>query len=102
MYLGAARGVESARRDATFFRLCGIRRQIGVPVTEEMQANLVCEADVRGALEPEACAAGAELAELGEARLDDAGELGAAADGGGAGAGGGGAGGRWRDGRCWR
>ena len=31
VYLGAARGVESARRDAAFFRICGIRRLIGVP-----------------------------------------------------------------------
>jgi len=37
VYLGGARGVESARRDALFFRICGIRRQIGVPVTEAMQ-----------------------------------------------------------------
>lgn len=40
VYLGSARGVESARRDARFFRLCGIRRQVGVPLTEEMQRNL--------------------------------------------------------------
>lgn len=40
VYLGSARGIESARRDARFFRLCGITRQIGVPLTEEMQRNL--------------------------------------------------------------
>ena len=39
VYLGSARGIESARRDAGFFRLCGIRRQIGVPLTDEMQRN---------------------------------------------------------------
>ena len=39
MYLAAARGVEAARRDATFFRLCGVRRMVGVPLTEGMQQN---------------------------------------------------------------
>src|SRR6185312_10619730 len=37
VYLGAQRGIESAHRDAVFFRLCGIRRLIGVPLTEDMQ-----------------------------------------------------------------
>jgi heptosyltransferase-3 len=41
VYLGPARGIDSARRDARFFRLCGIRRLIGVPVTEDMQQNRV-------------------------------------------------------------
>ncbi len=40
VYLGSARGIESARRDAKFFRMCGIRRQVGVPLREEMQRNL--------------------------------------------------------------
>ena len=40
VHLGAARGVRAARRDAWFFRLCGVRRMVGVPVTEEMQAHL--------------------------------------------------------------
>src|SRR5580698_236458 len=39
VYLGSSRGVESARRDAAFFRLCGIPRLIGVPLTEDMQQN---------------------------------------------------------------
>jgi heptosyltransferase III len=39
VYLGSARGVEAARRDARFFRLCGVRRLIGVPLTEGMQRN---------------------------------------------------------------
>jgi heptosyltransferase-3 len=39
VYLGPARGVESARRDEQFFRMCGISRMVGVPVTEEMQRN---------------------------------------------------------------
>ena len=39
VYLGSARGVEAARRDARFFRVCGVRRLIGVPLTEGMQRN---------------------------------------------------------------
>ena len=36
VYMAAGRGVASARRDAAFFRLCGIGRQIGVPLTDAM------------------------------------------------------------------
>lgn len=68
VYLGAPRGVASAKRDATFFRMCGMTRQIGVPVTEAMQANLV-EAD--GRLEPEASRLVRNLGELGDGRLED-------------------------------
>jgi len=39
VYLAGARGESIARRDEIFFRLCGIRRQIGVPLAAEMQAN---------------------------------------------------------------
>ena len=39
VYLGSARGVEAARRDAAFFRMCGVRRLVGVPLTEGMQKN---------------------------------------------------------------
>jgi ADP-heptose:LPS heptosyltransferase len=39
VYLAAARGVEVARRDARFFRMCGVRRLVGVPLTEAMQQN---------------------------------------------------------------
>ncbi len=68
VYLGAPRGVESARRDALFFRLCGITTQIGVPVTAEMQRNLP-QAD--GALEPEASRLARNISALGSADLDD-------------------------------
>jgi len=37
VYLGAARGVESARRDARFFWLCGVREMVGVPLTAALQ-----------------------------------------------------------------
>jgi ADP-heptose:LPS heptosyltransferase len=39
VYLAAARGVKVAQRDEAFFRLCGVRRMIGVPLTEGMQRN---------------------------------------------------------------
>ena len=69
VYLGAGRGIESARRDAAFFRLCGIRRLIGVPVSDDMQHSRWQEAEQ--ALEPEAVRLARNLAELGDARLDD-------------------------------
>jgi heptosyltransferase III len=69
VYIGGARGVESARRDEKFFRLCGISRLIGVPVTEDMQQNRWQESEK--ALEPEGERLARNLAELGDARLDD-------------------------------
>jgi heptosyltransferase III len=68
VYMGPARGVESARRDAKFFRLCGIPRLIGVPVTEDMQQNRWEESD--HALEPEGARLARNLSELGDANLD--------------------------------
>jgi heptosyltransferase-3 len=69
VYIGGARGVDSARRDASFFRLCGIRRLIGMPVTEDMQQNrLEGSGEI---LEPEGARLARNLAELGDARLDD-------------------------------
>lgn len=69
VYLGPARGVESARRDARFFRLCGISRLVGVPLTEDMQKNRWQESEQ--ALEPEGDRLARNLAELGDAHLDD-------------------------------
>jgi heptosyltransferase III len=66
----AARRADGARRDASFFRLCGIRRQIGVPLTEDMLLNRWQEAE--GALEPEAERLARNIAELGDAELDAA------------------------------
>ena len=68
VYLAPARGVKAARRDAAFFRLCGVKRQIGVPLTEAMQA---CRIEADGALEYEASRLARNLAELGDARLED-------------------------------
>jgi len=39
IYLNGERTLRAARRDAQFLRLCGISRQIGVPVTEEMRGH---------------------------------------------------------------
>ena len=68
VYLGSSRGVESARRDDSFFRACGIRRLIGVPLTEDMQQNRWEAAE--GALEPEGARLVRNLAELGDAYID--------------------------------
>jgi heptosyltransferase-3 len=70
VYLGSKRGVESARRDATFFRLCGISRLIGIPDSEDRQENRWQEDEQ--ALEPEGARLARNIAELGDARLDDA------------------------------
>jgi ADP-heptose:LPS heptosyltransferase len=69
IYLGPVRGVEAARRDAKFFRLCGIARMIGVPDTADMQQNRWQESEQ--ALEPEGARLARNLAELGDAHLDD-------------------------------
>ena len=69
VYLGAARGVDSAARDAKFFRLCGIGRQIGVPLTQAMQQNL--PQPRTGVLEPESERLLRNVAELGEVEIDD-------------------------------
>jgi ADP-heptose:LPS heptosyltransferase len=68
IYMGPTRGVDSAGRDEKFFRLCGIRRLIGVPLTEDMQQNRWDESTQ--ALEPEAARLARNLAELGDAQLD--------------------------------
>ena len=74
VYMAGARGLEAARRDARFFRMCGIGRQIGVPLTTAMQLNHYGEtiAGVDEELEPEAARLARNLAELGGARLGDA------------------------------
>jgi heptosyltransferase III len=68
VYMGPTRGVEAAHRDAKFFRLCGIQRLIGVPLTEDMQQHRWDES--QQALEPEAARLTRNLAELGDAYLD--------------------------------
>ena len=79
VYLGAARGIESARRDEQFFRLCGVREMVGVPLTEAMQKNLYGESVVGyaydttyGHSEPEAARLARNIAVLGDPRLGEA------------------------------
>jgi heptosyltransferase-3 len=69
IYLTGPRGLNSARRDFVFFRLCGIRRMIGVPMTELMQQNCVNPIDQTFEYESERIAR--SISELGDARLDD-------------------------------
>jgi ADP-heptose:LPS heptosyltransferase len=74
VYLAGPRGVQNARRDAAFFRLCGVGRLVGVPLTEDLQQNFYGDptGDLwEGNLEPEAARLARCLAELGDARLDD-------------------------------
>ncbi len=79
VYLAAARGVGAAKRDARFFRLCGVKKLIGVPVTEAMQANFrgadpqSIEAQQQldfGDVEPEAARLVRNLHELGDGALE--------------------------------
>lgn len=69
VYLAAGRGIKNIRRDALFFRLCGIRRMVGVPASEAMQKHRWLEE--KGVLESEASRLARCIAELGDARLDD-------------------------------
>lgn len=74
VYMGAARGVRSTQRDRAFFRLCGIQRQIGVPLTDDMQGNRWIgdvSAEQGGYFEPEGERLVRNLAELGAVDLDD-------------------------------
>ncbi|WP_103932093.1 glycosyltransferase family 9 protein [Bryocella elongata] len=85
VYLGSSRGVKAALRDERFFRLCGIRRIVGVPLTEGMQRNFYGRptggrdgAMGDGHLEPEAARLARNIGELGgigefddPARLED-------------------------------
>ncbi|HEX4651530.1 MAG TPA: glycosyltransferase family 9 protein [Granulicella sp.] len=74
VYLAGARGLRAARRDEKFFRLCGIRRQIGVPLTPAAQLNLF-GGEVAAApdadLEPEAARLVRNISELGDPELDN-------------------------------
>jgi heptosyltransferase-3 len=78
IYLNPSSGISDARRNAAFFRICGIPRLIGVPVTEDMQfprANVLSPClvgGVRGATFEHECARLARnVSVLGDARLDD-------------------------------
>ena len=69
IYLAASRGIDAARRDARFFRSCGISKQVGLPLTAMAQANCLNEGN--GQLEPEASRLLRNLVELGDGQVDD-------------------------------
>lgn len=68
IYLAAARGLNVARRDVAYFRLCGFRRIIGAPTTAALQANTV---DPSGLLEQESKRLARTVARLGPVDLAD-------------------------------
>jgi heptosyltransferase-3 len=79
VYMGGPRGVTTAKRDSLFFRLCGIRTQIGLPLEEDMQNHRTRDgAQYRSPytaglpLEHECSRLARTLAELGDASLDSA------------------------------
>ena len=51
VYLAGARGLKAARRDAIFFRLCGVKRLVGVPLTEDLQQSRPVEIRMLGTME---------------------------------------------------
>ena len=72
VYLAAARGMKAAKRDRIFFRLCGVRHIIGLPLTEDLQKNRR-EGERRGApwFEEEGRRLARCISELGDARVED-------------------------------
>jgi ADP-heptose:LPS heptosyltransferase len=68
VYMGPVRGIKAAQRDASFFRLCGVKRMVGVPLTDDMQRNRWEEQEQ--AFEPEGARLARNLAELGSVDLD--------------------------------
>jgi heptosyltransferase-3 len=79
IYLAARSGIPDAKRNALFFRLCGIRRIIGAPLTDDMQNNHALpssplSATVGGTIdgtiyEPESNRLTRNISELGDANL---------------------------------
>jgi len=72
VYLAPVRGDQAVRRDAKFFRLCGIKRIVGVPLTEDLQRTR-SEGFRDGVpwYEQEGLRLARCVAELGDARTDD-------------------------------
>lgn len=68
IHLAESRGTRSARRDVAFFRLCGFKRIIGAPLTEDDNRPRV---DAEGMLERESHRLARRLRELGEIDLAD-------------------------------
>ena len=76
VYLAGARGVKAAKRDEIFFRLCGVKRIVGLPLTEDLQRNRAEGLRVLGAMETRWFEHEGErlarcVAELGDAKVDE-------------------------------
>lgn len=71
VYLAEARGRLKAYRDASFFRICGIRNLIGVPYSKDMQELRKLDVEVR--FESEAHRLLRCINELGNVNLGDSG-----------------------------
>jgi len=92
IYLAPPRGLSATRRDALFFRLCGVKQIIGLPNTEDLQHPRWLNKDISGyvlpepprpnlppniglpldqILEPEASRIARCLAPLGDAHIED-------------------------------
>lgn len=69
VYLAEKRGLRTAWRDWLFFRACGFRRIVGVPLAADLQANRVDA--VTGEVEPEHERLARCLAPLGPIPFDD-------------------------------
>jgi ADP-heptose:LPS heptosyltransferase len=72
VYLAGARGIAIAERDEVFLRKCGVKRFLGMPMTEGLQRNFYgAETDegCKGNWEPEAERLARCIAELGDARV---------------------------------
>lgn len=71
VFLAASKGsVAATKRDVAFFRLCGFRRIIGAPLTDDLQFN---REDASGDVERESARLARCMAELGTIDLDDRG-----------------------------
>jgi ADP-heptose:LPS heptosyltransferase len=68
VYLTASRGLRAAWRDHAFFTLCGFKRIIGIPLSEDLQAH---RRQSDGSLEPECERLRRCLAPLSPLSLDD-------------------------------
>lgn len=69
VYLTASRGIFAAFRDLLFFKFCGIRKTIGVPLTKNLQKHIYDP--VKGIFEPEASRLARCIRSLGATELND-------------------------------
>ncbi len=68
VYLTPSRGISAAWRDLLFFRSCGFRRIVGVPLSRDLQEN---RRGADGSVESECLRLARCIAPLGPVRVDD-------------------------------